>query len=441
MMQKIYTLLERCSGTRSSKLIASYMNELDDVKLQELAVAHIMYLDVARVRKSSYRMSRNVSFVLLDMRGPATKPVVEYTDWNEWIDWMIASSYNIRRYAQTLEPSMRRLFAIGIGGRAPYHIGEALIRKHWPLVDLARMTRQFYPVADFAHPTLGDLPGNLEEWCVQEKLDGHRELLVIGKYTFMVSRSGNITMYPDGWEEHGILSCTRPATTEELREIRSGTNIFHTIIDGELVAYENDVRLNATSVPSIGVDAEIEARYHMFDCLMIDGQNIQSLPLRTRLAHLDTLHAKYPKLTMVDTFKGEKYHMYVGPSYEGYVLKKYNETYEEATWIKRKNCIENMDVMAWGYKTGSGTRAIGSVMIAGMSYGKLVQLGATAGISVNDESQFDIIPNTEPKDRSYTGLLKPCMIEIRCNGIQDGKPRHPALVRFRPDLPLFKYKK
>jgi len=436
IMDIIYRTLEQCSETRKKDEQTAYMLQLTDIAHQEIAAAHILLLDVLHARQPGYIVMGEISKAIINISGSPTKAMRQFKSWEEMIDWFINDPSSYMKYARTLSAKMRRLFATILTGASSYHIGEASIAKNWPAVNIAKMTRMFYWLPAFAHPDLKEPPNDLTNWIVQQKLDGHRSLLVIGKYTFMVTRNGGIVMYPDDWANHGVLTCKRDPTIEELREIQSDDYKFTSIFDGEMLAYRDGKLLTATNVPSIGVRPDIYGVYFVFDCLVAGGHDIREQPLSERLKQMKVEAAKYNTLKVLPSFVASRKDIYLGSQYEGYVLKNMDETYTNATWVKHKNTIENIDVLAWGYREGSLDRKIGAIMIAAIIDGKLVQYGAAAGISVAEESQFKIL---SPPDSMGVGLLERCMVEIRSNGMQDGKPRHPALVRLRPDLPIPRY--
>lgn len=150
------------------------------------------------------------------------------------------------------------------------------------------------------------------------------------------------------------------------------------VLDGELVGYEGNTddpvpfqefsRRVRQEEDVAGVAAEIPARFHLFDCLYLEGESLFDQSLSTRIATLtntvnfdDTVrrasHAVPKTVADARTF----YQNAVDSGYEGIILKNREATYQPGRrvgqMLKHKPIMEPLDLVVTRAQYSEGRRS------------------------------------------------------------------------------------
>jgi bifunctional non-homologous end joining protein LigD len=213
---------------------------------------------------------------------------------------------------------------------------------------------------------LAELPRHDEDWAFEVKWDGVRAILYC--------QGGRVT----------ITSRTlRDVTSQylELRPLGRALGSKEVVLDGEIVAFEDDGR------PSFGrlqhrmhVGSEsavrrlmktIPAVYVVFDVLYLDGRSTTELPYRERRRLLEALELSGPSWQTPSYHVGDGKAMLDGSreqGLEGVIAKRLDSRYEpgrrSGAWLKVKN-RPSQEVVVGGWLPGQGKRAerIGSLAV------------------------------------------------------------------------------
>lgn len=139
-------------------------------------------------------------------------------------------------------------------------------------------------------PKVMAVPSKEEEY-MQKKWDGHRHYLIIcsDETCYLMSRKGLVRRAPEGWPfgENAKKVSGPPNNAGDFEELSSRQDIL-TIYDGELIARDRKTKevLPATSVSSLFRDLTMFATYIIFDTPRLNGEWVDHLPLRERIALL-----------------------------------------------------------------------------------------------------------------------------------------------------------
>ena len=296
-------------------------------------------------------------------------------------------------------------------------------------------------VGDFA-PMLAT-PGSVDrltaaQWAFEGKYDGYRMLVEIDHGTVRLqTRNGR------------DVSAEYP----QLQSLADGLAGHHVIVDGEVVAPDDDGVPSFQRMQNRARGARIE--FWAFDVLHLDGRSLLRVTYRDRRRVLETLAAagtlKVPAL-----IDGE------GPAvlaysrtqkWEGVVAKKWDSVYQPGrrsrSWIKDKNWI-TADVVIGGWRAGEGGRSsgIGALLVGVPGEGGLRFLGRVGtGFTESDlghlrevlaplraaDSPFDSpLPRAELKGVTF---VRPELVgEVRFGErTPEGRLRHPSWRGLRTD--------
>jgi bifunctional non-homologous end joining protein LigD len=253
-----------------------------------------------------------------------------------------------------------------------------------------------------------DLPKKDSEWGYEIKWDGIRALAFIdGGRIRLVNRNG------------------REATRQypELRELGKEVGTQQLILDGEIVAFDDQGRPSFERLQSrmhLASDSAIRRRmqdipvaYMIFDLLYLDGHSTMQLPYVDRRKLLEELGLEGP------TWRTPSYHAGDGKSIqeaskknglEGVIAKKLDSSYEPGKrnncWLKIKN-VQRQEVVIGGWMPGEGRRAqsLGSLVVGYYDGDRLVYAG-NVGTGFKEEDLVRLGRLLEPlkrKDSPFDG--------------------------------------
>ena len=251
--------------------------------------------------------------------------------------------------------------------------------------------------------------------------------------------------------------------------------LFEQKFDGiRLLAYKNvaDVKLFSRNrlpqnIPAIAdaikklpatqviLDGEITwhgapLKYHVFDCLWLDGRNLTSLPLEERLEVLNKLSLK-PPLYRVETLADElPWERAQSEGWEGVIAKRRGSPYEHRRsphWLKMK-CELAQELVVGGFTDPQGKRVgLGALLVGYFEkddfvFAGKIGTGFDTKLLLELREQLDKIEIFKAPFTKSVGLprvrahwVKPKIV-VQVGFIEwtvHGKLRHPRLLGVRTD--------
>lgn len=270
------------------------------------------------------------------------------------------------------------------------------------------------------------------EWYAEEKLDGWRFLMHIGKdleRTYMTGRRES--------KRTGMLSekgeCARPLWP-------SGYELGYTVLDGEVMPPEGagfrDIAsiMNVEPIKAEQRIAEIgPPLYYAFDILWFNGEDVRGLSYLERKALLNQAFSgiNSPNMLILPHWADaneERFNAIIAQGGEGVILKHFAGEYGE-DWIKVKR-KHTLDVVITGFtdarvgRTGKYVGLIGAAIISVYgSHGQLLEVGQVSGMT------DDIRRHMSANKSEWLGTV----IEIEASGFAKDRLWHPRYKRHRPD--------
>lgn len=288
------------------------------------------------------------------------------------------------------------LFPLGREGGARH---EWMIHRMDPPADAGRE-----PMPDDLAPMLakpGPLPRDQAGWAFEIKWDGVRALAY--------GQPGRLTL-----RSRNRLDIT--AGYPELRGLRAALGHREVILDGEIVAFDEEGRPSFERLQRrmhVRGDAqvrrlmrEVPVAYVAFDLLWLDGHSLMGESYDERRAALERLGLQARHWQTPEAFEDGATLLEVTrqQGLEGIVCKRRDCRYEpgrrSANWVKVTN-LERADVVIVGWLPGEGRRGsgIGSLVVAVEEEGRLRYAGRVGTGFTEDEL-----------DR-LSGLLEPLVME------------------------------
>jgi bifunctional non-homologous end joining protein LigD len=252
------------------------------------------------------------------------------------------------------------------------------------------------------------LPRKGDEWGYEIKWDGIRALAFLdGGRVRLINRNGRDTtkQYP------------------ELRELGKAVGPQEMILDGEIVAFDENGRPNFQRLQNrmhLASDSAIRRRmndipvaYMIYDLLYLDGHSTMQLPYADRRKLLDELELEG------QSWRAPAYHSGDGKGFlaasrqnglEGIIAKKLDSSYEPGRrsncWLKIKN-VQKQEVVIGGWMPGEGRRAtsLGSLVV-GYYDGDDLKYAGNVGTGFKEDDLVRLGKLLEPLKRSsspFTG--------------------------------------
>lgn len=280
-------------------------------------------------------------------------------------------------------------------------------------------------------------PFSSPEWAFEIKWDGYRAIADLRKDIQLYSRNG--------------LSYA-----EKFKKISNSLKFqeHEMILDGELVAYDNEGKPNFQWLQRIAENPNLNIIYQVFDLLWLNGHSTENLSLLQRKellkeALVETEHIKYHDHILE---KGEAFYMQIEKlGLEGMIAKKTDSTYSRGTrngdWLKIKR-QQTEEVLICGFTAPKGSRKkFGSLILGQYNGNELIFCGHT-GTGFSDKMLVELYDKMKPlivtkspfrkipKTNDKATWLKPELIaEIKFTEItSDHIFRHPVFLRLREDL-------
>jgi len=283
------------------------------------------------------------------------------------------------------------------------------------------------------------------EWLFEIKWDGERALAFIrdGEVEFR-SRSGrNITPeYP------------------ELKSILKQLNARKAIMDGEIVALDDEGRSDFTKIqprfgvssPPVSLQQKNPVTYYLFDLLFCDGFDLRNSPLEKRKELLQKLLRPSDKIRYSDHVVEngtELFDIAKERRLEGIIAKRRDSPYigkRTSSWLKFK-IVHDLDVVIGGWTEPRKSRDYFGALLMGMYFGKALKYIGSVGTGFDRamlertrksldslavaESPFD----TTPHLREIAHWVKPELVARVKYGqwTKDKKLRQPVFLGFQED--------
>lgn len=309
---------------------------------------------------------------------------------------------------------------------------DKLVEKKFPRwVDpmLAKLTHDYFDDPD---------------WIYERKFDGERCITYI--------HNGEVRLKSRNEKK---LNAQYP----ELADAFGNMNLQNMIIDGEIVAFKEDVtsfkrlqkRMHVSDVTDKLIK-EVPVYYYLFDIIYFDGYDLSKLPLRDRKRILkECIDYEDPiRFTIHRDEKGLEFHNEAcKKGWEGLIAKDADSQYKHkrsSKWLKFK-CIHQQEFVIGGYTEPSGERIGFGALLIGYYDGDDLVYAGKVGTGYDDDMlrmlsdrMSDIERKTSPFDRGEVGDKSAHFIQPKLVGevgftewTKDNKLRHPRFLGLRED--------
>lgn len=275
-----------------------------------------------------------------------------------------------------------------------------------------------------------------EDWVFEIKWDGYRAIADLSDEPLFYSRNG-ISF---------LSKFEKVAKDFSLQKHKM-------ILDGEIVAYDENGRPNFQLLQQIGDNPDLALVYQVFDILWLNGHSTEELPLIQRkellkeaLVETDVIkycdHIQENGISFFSQMKKMKL--------EGMIAKKadseYTKNHRTSDWLKIK-FTNTEEAIICGFTEPRGSReGFGALILGKYIDGKLIYSGHT-GTGFNRESIMElhkrlqkiVVKNSpfesKPKTNMPVTWTQPELVcEIKYSEItKDGIFRHPVFVALRED--------
>ena len=300
---------------------------------------------------------------------------------------------------------------------------------------------------------VSDLPGE-GGWQFEPKWDGFRALIFRqGDEVEIMSKSGK------------PLSRYFPEVVQVIREV--DCRAF--VLDAELILPIGGVlsfdalqaRLHPAASRIERLSSETPAQVMVFDCLMVDGQELLECRLAERRARLETFHRSHGGPSMLlsdrtpDLSVARSWLAQGGGALDGVVAKRVDEPYRcgERAMLKVKQ-HRTADCVVGGFRRVKEGEGVASLLLGLFDdAGLLNHVGFTSGIAAGE--RLDMLRRLEPlieapgfsgkapggpsrwsngKESEWEPLRSELVVEVTYDQVTGGRFRHGTkLLRWRPD--------
>ena len=276
-----------------------------------------------------------------------------------------------------------------------------------------------------------------EDWIFEIKWDGYRAIADLQNKN------------PQFYSRNGIsfLSAFEKITQDFSQQTH------HMVLDGEIVAYDEDGKPSFQRLQSIKNDDNSALTYQVFDLLWLNGHSTEELSLVQRKELLKEALVETDIIKYCDHIaeNGVSFFKEIEElNLEGMIAKKADSTYHENTrsedWLKIKR-TQTEEAIICGFTAPKGSRKyFGALLLGKFIDGNLVYCGHT-GTGFNDialkiihellvpimtkKSPFENVPKT---NSPATWVQPKIVCEVKYTEItKDGMFRHPVFVAIRKD--------
>jgi len=276
-----------------------------------------------------------------------------------------------------------------------------------------------------------------EEWIFEIKWDGYRAVADL---------SHKVPLF---YSRNGISFLSKFEKVSQDFSVQK----HKMILDGEIVAYDENGKPNFQLLQQIGDNPNLALVYQVFDLLWLNGHSTEELPLLQRKELLKEALIETDSIKYCDHIpeKGiDFFNQMKKMELEGMIAKKadslYLENHRSTDWLKIK-FTNTEEAIICGFTEPRGSReGFGALILGKYIDGKLIYGGHT-GTGFNKESlnvlherlkkivvkdaPFETIPKT---NMPVTWVKPELVCEIKYSEItKDGIFRHPVFVAIRED--------
>jgi len=281
---------------------------------------------------------------------------------------------------------------------------------------------------------------NNKDWIFEIKWDGYRAIADL---------SNDVPLF---YSRNGISFLSK----FEKIALEFEKQKHHMILDGEVVAYDEQGKPDFQFLQQIGDNPDAALVYHVFDLLWLNGHSTEELPLIQRKELLKEALTETDRIKYCDHIpeKGIEFFTQMRKmQLEGMIAKRaespYIENHRTNDWLKIK-FSNTEEVIICGFTEPRGSRkSFGALILGKYLNGKLIYCGHT-GTGFNNVSLKDLYQKlqklvvkaspfeTIPKTNMPVTWTKPELIcEIKYSEItRDGIFRHPVFIGIREDKDL-----
>lgn len=281
---------------------------------------------------------------------------------------------------------------------------------------------------------------NDKDWIFEIKWDGYRAIADLSHDT------------PLFYSRNGISFLSK----FEKIALEFEKQKHHMILDGEVLAYDDQGKPNFQFLQQIGDHPNTALVYHVFDLLWLNGHSTEDLPLIQRKELLKEALTETDRIKYCDHIpeKGIEFFTQMKKmQLEGMIAKRaespYIENHRTSDWLKIK-FSNTEEVIICGFTEPRGSRkSFGALILGKYLNGKLIYCGHT-GTGFNNASLKELYQKlqklvvksspfeTIPKTNMPVTWTKPELIcEIKYSEItRDGIFRHPVFIGIREDKDL-----
>ena len=249
--------------------------------------------------------------------------------------------------------------------------------------------------------TAGRLPTDDDAWAFEFKWDGVRAVAYVdgGRLRLLSRNDRDVTVsYP------------------ELRGLGEALGSRQAVLDGEIVAFDDDNRPNfgvlqermhvVDAARARRLSQRVPVAYLLFDVLFLDGQTTTTLPYRRRRALLESLELKGDHWQTPAWFNGpgtEVARAAQENGLEGVVAKRLESLYQpgrrSTDWVKAKH-LRTQEVVLVGWTPGQGRRQgrPGALLLAVPGDHGGLRYAGKVGTGFTDEMLDDLGARLAPLD-------------------------------------------
>lgn len=284
---------------------------------------------------------------------------------------------------------------------------------------------------------LSDKAFNDKDWIFEIKWDGYRAIADLSRDT------------PLFYSRNGVSFLSKfDKITQDF-----GKQKHHMIVDGEVVAYDEQGKPNFQLLQQIGDNPSTALVYQVFDLLWLNGHSTEEIPLIQRKELLKEALIETDSIQYCDHIpeKGiELFAQMKKMKLEGMIAKRADSLYLEnsrnSDWLKIK-FSKTEEVIICGFTEPRGSReSFGALILGKYSNEKLIYCGHT-GTGFNNTSLKELYKRFQkliiksspfeniPKTNMPVTWVKPDLVcEIKYSEITlDGIFRHPVFITIRED--------
>jgi bifunctional non-homologous end joining protein LigD len=196
----------------------------------------------------------------------------------------------------------------------------------------------------------------------------------------------------------------------------------------------------------------VEAGYHLFDVLWLDGADLTGQPLEARRAELARLPLEPPLFLVQRLDEAQPWQRACAEGWEGVIAKRRDAPYEHRrsrAWLKMK-CEAGQELVIGGFtdpqrsRVGLGALLVGYYDGDDFVFAGKVGTGLDTRLLLDLRARLSALELAAPPFTRATGLPRARVHWVRPELVVEvafmewtghGKLRHPRLVRLRDDKP------